>query len=253
MRRMQVVVDDLLIKYELTGKGKLVVLLHGWGDSSKGHVTLSKALSANYQVLSVDLPGFGESQAPKIVWDLDNYSEFLRTLLEKLELGEPYALIGHSNGGALSIRAISLHAIDPQKLILMAASGIRTRAGARRLILKVLAKTGNIATVWMPEKQRRALRKSLYQTAGSDMLAVPELEETFKKTVRQDVQTDAAKIEVPTLLIYAQDDDAVPIEDGQLYHDLISNSTLEIVAESGHFVHLDQSDKVIKLIKDFLK
>lgn len=250
---MQVVVDDLLIKYELVGKGKLVVLLHGWGDSTTGLASLTKALSSDYQVLAVNLPGFGGSQPPKTVWDLDNYSEFLKALLIKLELENPYALIGHSNGGALSIRATSLNAVHPEKLVLLAASGIRTNTGARRFILKVLAKTGNIATIWMPEKQRRALRKSLYQTAGSDMLVVPELEETFKKTVRQDVQTDAAKLKLPTLLIYAQDDDAIPIEDGQLYHDLISDSTLEIVAESGHFVHLDQSNEVVTLIEDFLK
>lgn len=250
---MQIVVDQLLVHYELAGKGRLVVLLHGWGDSAKGLAGLSKELAPNYQILSIDLPGFGASQIPKNVWDLDNYSEFLQALLEKLDLNEVYAVIGHSNGGALAIRALSLHAVQPKKLILLAASGIRTGGGARRFSLKLLAKTGNIATIWMPEKQRAALRKSLYQTAGSDLTVVPELEESFKKIVKQDVQQDAAKITIPSLLIYGQNDQSTPVEFGRIYHDLITESKLEIINDAGHFVHHDQSDKVNKFIKDFLK
>lgn len=250
---MKIVIDELLAHYEIVGKGKLVLLLHGWGDSSKGLRSIATELSGKYQVLGVDLPGFGGSQAPKAVWDLDNYAEFIKALLIKLELGDPYAVIGHSNGGALAIRSISLRHVNPNKLILLAASGIRSGGRGRRLTLKVLAKTGNIATVWMPERQRHALRKSLYQTAGSDLLVVPELEETFKKTVRQDVQQDAAKLMLPTLLIYAEDDQAVPVNDGKIYHDLIDGSELVILPDAGHFIHLDQSEQVNKLIKEFLK
>ena len=81
---MQIVIDELLAHYEIVGKGKLVLLLHGWGDSSKGFRELAKELSNKHQVLSVDLPGFGESQAPKAVWDLDNYAEFIRRYLSSL-------------------------------------------------------------------------------------------------------------------------------------------------------------------------
>ena len=249
---MNIVVDTLLTHCQLTGKGKLVVLLHGWGDNAQGLAALQADLTKHYQVLAVDLPGFGSTQAPKQVWDLDGYAQFLTAVLSKLELDQPYALIGHSNGGALAIRAISLGALQPRKLILLAASGVRTSNQLKRFILKIIAKTGNIATAGLPERYRRALRQSLYGAAGSDMLVVPELEETFKKTVRQDVQADAARIEIPTLLIYAADDKAVPVEDGRRYQQLIKQSRLEIVDDAGHFVHLDQPDRVRKLIEEFL-
>ena len=249
---MQIIVDDLLINYQLSGKGKLVLLLHGWGDSSKGVAILNGQLSKQYRVLSVDLPGFGASQAPKSVWDLDNYSTFLSNLLAKLELPQPYAVIGHSNGGALAIRATSLGSLKPEKLVLLAASGIRSGQQSKRLLLKVLAKTGNVATLWMPERYRKALRTSLYGAAGSDMLVAPQLEETFKKTVRQDVQADAAKLQVPTLLIYGEDDRAVPLADGKKYNELIKNSELKIL-DAEHFVHLDQPDEVLQSIQEFLK
>jgi pimeloyl-ACP methyl ester carboxylesterase len=250
---MQVVVDELLTGYQLQGKGKLVLLLHGWGDSAKGLKDLADQLAAKYQVLSVDLPGFGSTQSPKVVWDLDNYSAFIASLLSKLGLSQPYAVIGHSNGGALAIRSIGQAKISPDKLILLAASGIRPSKTLKRFILQIIAKTGNIAALWMPERYRQALRKSLYGAAGSDALVAPHLAATFKKTVRQDVQADAAKLDLSTLLIYGSEDKATPPEFGQHYQQLIKDSRLEILDGASHFVQHDQPGKVAALIEDFLK
>lgn len=251
---MNIVVDNLLTAYDSSGKDKdrLVLLLHGWGDSAKGLAKLRKDLSDKYRVLALDLPGFGATEAPKTVWDLDDYARFVNAFLKKLDLDQPYAVIGHSNGGALAIRAISLGQLQPKKLVLLAASGVRTNNATKRFFLKIVAKTGNIATLWMPERYRRGLRKSLYGAAGSDMLVMPHLQDTFKKTVRQDVQGDAAALDVPTLLVYAADDRAIPVADGRQYHDLIQGSRLEIIPGAGHFVHNDEPERVAGLIKEFL-
>ncbi len=250
---MNIVVNDLLTHYQLTGKGKLVLLLHGWGDNAAGLKDLQISLARQYQVLAIDLPGFGSTQAPKIVWSLDNYARFVGAALDKLKLPQPYAVVGHSNGGALAIRALGEGVLQPHKLVLIAASGIRNGSQTKRFILKVVAKVGNFATMGLPERYRSNLRKSLYGAAGSDMLVVPQLQETFKKTVRQDVQSDAAAIDVPTLLIYATDDKAIPLEDGKLYNQLIKNSRLEVISDAGHFIHKDQPEQVQVLIEEFLK
>lgn len=248
---MNIVVQDLLTNYEIKGQGRQVLLLHGWGDNLKGIAGLQNQLSANFQTVSVDLPGFGATQPPAGVWDLDNYAAFLQQFIEKLKL-EPYAVIGHSNGGALAIRSIAINKLAPEKLILLASSGIRSGRSAKRLIFKIIAKTGSAATYFLPADVRDKLRKQLYGAAGSDLLVVEHLQETFKKTVRQDVQADAAKLKLPTLLIFAVGDRAVPLADGKTYNRLIANSRLEIIEESGHFVHLDQPQQVGRLIGEFL-
>lgn len=250
---MHIVVDGLLTNYDLAGSGKVILLLHGWGDSLRGLSGLTADLAKGYKVVTLDLPGFGATEAPKDVWDLDDYADFVSAFLKKLKLDQPFAIVGHSNGGALAIRAIGLGTLKPKKLVLIAASGIRTGHGTRRFVLKIFAKTGNLATIWMPERYRQALRKSLYGAAGSDMFVAPHLKETYKKVVRQDVQADAAKIDLPTLLIYATNDQSIPLSAGKKYQQMITNSKLEVIDSAGHFVHHDQPVKVMHLIEGFLK
>lgn len=251
---MQVVIDGLLTNYQKQGSGKkCVLLIHGWGDSLATFSVLSKKLEKTYTVYSLDLPGFGQSQIPGEAWSLDNYAHFIHNFLEKLEIHDLFALIGHSNGGAVAIRGIALQAYAPKKLVLLSASGIRDSQPVRRLALKVIAKTGKAATFWLPRRHKRKLQKKLYGVAASDMLVVPHMKETYKITVRQDVQEDAKHIQQPVLLIYGADDKATPSEFGEIYKRLMPNAKLEIIDHAEHFIHHDQPEKVTKLTEEFLK
>lgn len=244
-----------MVHYNEQGAGQTVLLLHGWADRLETFNALLPELAKHYRVIALDLPGFGQTQAPTEVWNLDNYARFTADFLKKTGHSQDmHAVVGHSNGGALAIRAISLGLINPAKLILMASSGVRDTAKLKRAALKVVAKTGKIATVWLPRNTRQKLRKKLYGTVGSDMLIAPELIETFKKTVRQDIQSDAAGLTIPTLLIYGASDTATPAgEVGNKLHRLIKNSRLEIVPGADHFVHQAAPGQVAAYILEFLK
>ncbi len=248
---MQVVVDNLLTTYEKTGKGPVVLMLHGWGDSSGTFRQLIAQLRSGFTLIAVDLPGFGQTEAPADVWNLDAYARFVQSFLDKLAI-KPYAIVGHSNGGALAIRGLSEHILAADKLVLLGAAGIRDRQSLRRFSLKLIAKTGKQATFWLPTRHKKALQKRFYGAIGSDLLVAPHLQETFKITVRQDVQQDAAKLKLPTLLIYGEADQATPPHYGQLYHRLIAGSKLQLIPSAEHFVHQDQPEKVAQLIMEFL-
>lgn len=251
---MHIVVDNLLTTYERTGTGKkTVLLLHGWGDTHKTFTTLQSQLSKEHDVISLDLPGFGATQAPAVTWGLEDYALFVRKFIEKLGINSLYVCVGHSNGAALAIKAVSHGILKPEKIILIGAAGIRNTLKARKLALKAIAKTGKVATIWLPEQQKKRLRKKLYGVAGSDLLVAPHLQETFKKTVAEDVQKDAAKLQIPTLLIYGELDRATPVAYGQIYKQLISDSRLEVLNGAEHLVHHDQPEKVAKLIEDFIR
>jgi pimeloyl-ACP methyl ester carboxylesterase len=250
---MQVIVDDLLVNYELDGNGKTLVLLHGWGDSSKGLIEFRRRLSKSYQVITPDLPGFGASQVPKEVWGLADYANFVSKFIAKLKLKDVEALIGHSNGGAIAIKSLSTGVVSSNSLVLLASAGIRGDNKGRLKTLKLTTKAGKIILTPFPSKLKSKIRRKLYTSIGSDMLVAEHLSETFKRVVSEDIREDANRLNLPTLLIYGEQDSETPISQARLLHELINDSTLEILGNAGHFVHKDKTDSVVKLIEDFIE
>lgn len=249
---MQVVVDSLLTHYEREGKGKTVVVLPGWADSSKGWAAFSHSLSEYYDVISIDLPGFGETDTPTQPWGLDDYAAFVSAFLKKLHNIKPYALIAHSNGGAIAIRGLAAGELSAERLVLLDSAGIRSMYKGRTKVLRLITKTGKLLTMPLPKGIKRSLRRKVYKTVGSDMLVVERLQETFKRVVTDDVQTDATKVRIPTLLLYGEDDLATPVHYGRILHNLIDGSRLEVIPEAGHFAHLDKPEIVEDQIRKFL-
>lgn len=249
---MQLLVNDLVTHYQLLGKGRLVVLLHGWGDSLVTFTALQTELSKKFQVIAVDLPGFGKTDPPAEVWNLDDYAQFVSDFLRKLDVGAVHAYVGHSNGAAVLVRGFGLKTLTADKLVLMGAAGIRNPTSLKLLGIKAVAKVGKVATFWLPASTRQKLQAKLYGTIGSDMLVVPQLKETFKRTVKQDVRADAALVSVPTLLLYGADDRATPPALGAIFAKNIKGSRLEILDRAGHFVHLDQAEVVTQQIMEFI-
>lgn len=249
---MQIVVNGLMTRYQQYGSsGKVVLLIHGWGDRLETFQSILGYLEG-YKVICLDLPGFGDTQMPNEQWDLNNYAQFLNDFLRKLNINELYAVVGHSNGGALAIKAIAIGQLKPDKLVLLAASGVRDGSSLKRASIKAVAKTGKVATFWLPKSTKQKLQKKLYGTVGSDMLVAPHMQETFKLTVRQDIQADAEKITIPTLLIYGEDDKATPVKQiGERLHRKIANSEI-VILPGGHFIHQDDPAEVGTKLERFL-
>lgn len=248
----QVVVDSLLTKYSTSGKGKTILLLHGWGDSSSGSADIQERLSKKYKVIALDLPGFGGTQAPKSDWNLSDYAHFVGNFLEKIS-EKTYAIVGHSNGGAIAIRGLASGDLKSEKLVLMASAGIRGTDKNRNNVLRLVAKTGKALTMPLPRAVKNRLRRKVYSTMGSDMLVAEHMQGTFKKIVADDVRSDASKLGLPTLLIYGGNDQDTPAWYGETYNKLIKDSRLVVLPEAGHFVHLEQPQAVAAEIEEFLK
>ena len=235
------------------GAGKLVLLLHGWGDRAAGLRGLQMALAKNFRVIALDLPGFGGSEAPKTVWGLNDYALFVGDFLQKVEAGNVRAIVGHSNGGAIAVRGLANGSCKADRLVLMASAGIRGEQKAKLNALKVVTKVGKVLTSPLPSGAKRGLRKKVYAAAGSDMLVAEHLQETFKRVVTDDVRADAAKLTLPTLLIYGDEDASTPVAFGKQFSEVIKGSTLKVLSGAGHFVHLDKPNDVVEAIVEFAR
>lgn len=249
---MQVVVNGLLTHYETVGSGPIILVLHGWGDDSRSWAGFSKSLCCQWQVVTVDLPGFGATQSPDSAWGLDEYARFVSEFLAKVAIS-PFAVVGHSNGGAIAIRGLKHGDITADKLVLLASAGIRGEYKGKLKALRMAAKTAKVLVAPLPKGAKSRLRKKAYKKIGSDMLVAEHLQGTFKKIVGDDVRKDARQLALPALIIYGENDEQTPPAYGQTFHELIVDSELHVLPKAGHFIHTDQPKRVQRLVEGFLE
>ncbi len=240
-----------MTNYQKVGEGKVIICLHGWGDTSDTFSKLIEQLKDRYLIYAVDLPGFGSSQAPPEAWGLSEYADFVASWLEKINIKKIYALIGHSNGGAIAVQGLADGSLKSEKLVLLASAGIRDQNQLRKNILSALAQIGKIIMSPLNSTTKKRLKSKAYQAIGSDIAVAPKLEESFRKIVRQDIQSAAQKLQMPALLIYGDKDQQTPLYYGELLAKVITGSKLEVIS-SGHFVHQEQPEQIVDLLADFL-
>lgn len=243
-----------MTNYIKKGDGPLIVVLHGWSTSAQNMMTVIDALASSYTVLALDLPGFGGSQQPREAWSVGDYAEFVLHVLQKLGYDQPHALIGHSFGGRVSIKGVGKNIICPNKLVLIGSAGIKHSASLRNKTYGMIAKSGK-AVLSLPGLSRfsEKAKRTLYDRAGaSDYLAAGTMKDIFVKTINEDLQASASRIEIPTLLVWGENDDQSPVSDARIFEKVIKKSKLHVIAGAGHFVHVDEPNEVNRLIREFL-
>jgi pimeloyl-ACP methyl ester carboxylesterase len=249
---MQVAINGLLTHYEVLGTGKVVLMLHGWGDRLETFNNIINEDLRKYKIIRLDLPGFGNTQTPNEDFDLEKYADFVSDFLEKIGLDDIYAVIGHSNGGAIAIKAISTGKIIPKKLVLLASSGIRSEVNSRKKIYRLMAKTLKIPTKILPKKSQDKIKRLAYKKIGSELFVAENMQGTFKKIVSEDLQELSRKINITTLLIYGDCDEMTPLRYGQLFNETIPKSRIVVINDSRHMLHITHAKDVLNEIIGFL-
>jgi pimeloyl-ACP methyl ester carboxylesterase len=253
---MNLVVNGIMLQYSELGNADapVILMLHGWGVSSQSFDSMAKPLSARYRVILLDLPGFGGSEMPPTDWHIHDYAELVQSFVSKAQFGRLNCIVGHSFGGRVAIKAVGKSLLKPRKLILMGSAGVRHSDTFRNQSFKTVAKVGKLVTA-LPGLSlvRDKLRLQLYRTAGStDYLTAGPLQQVFLNTINEDLQSDAAAISIPTLLIWGDLDTETPVADGQLLANKIQGSNIRIVEHAGHFVYLDALERVTGYVEEFL-
>lgn len=250
---MKVIVNNLALEYQAEGHGPVILCLHGWQDSLHTFDQLAPLLVARWRVVRLDLPGFGQSQLPPLDWKLEDYAQCVQAFVQKLKL-EVAVVVGHSFGGRVALKSISTHLLNPQHLVLISCAGVAPRQTVRNYTFKLLAKIGKVL-VFIPPFifWRKRLRTALYRKAGSDYLNTGVLKDIFIRVIAEDLSVAATNIQIPTLLIWGENDSATPLAEGRTLARLIPHATLQVIPQTSHFVHVEQPITVAKLMAEFIR
>ena len=98
-----ITIENDLVHYEALGRGRPVILIHGWLGSWRYWVPAMRQLSGSYRTYALDLWGFGDSGRDKTRYDFDSHVKLLGQFMDKMGI-EKAALIGHDLGAAISTR-----------------------------------------------------------------------------------------------------------------------------------------------------
>ncbi len=209
----------------------VLLCLHGWGGSKESFTELREALKGMpIEILTPDLPGFGDEPEPQRPWSVDDYADWVVTWLrqelkvksEKWPTDRQIFLLGHSHGGRIAIKlAHRLHAnasnsLPIDRLFLFAAAGIRHPRHFKRIIGLTLAKTGKFLLSIPGLKYLQPLgKKFLYKLVRVHDYekASPVMRETMIRVSAEDLTPLLGKITVPTDIFWGTDDGMTPVSD----------------------------------------
>lgn len=241
--------NGVKIYFQKVGKGQNLILLHGWGQSVESFWPIVDQLRSDFTIYLLDLPGFGRSKLPQKPWYVADYAKLVACFIKRQNLKAPI-LLGHSLGGRIAIRVAVSNSNLVDKLVLVSSAGIKPKQDGLKFIAYFTAK---IIRLFIPTwfNLKKKARYLLYKRLESDYLEAGEMSQTLTNILDEDLTSTLPKIKNKTLLIWGEEDKAVPVSFGKKMYQLIPNSQLEVYESVGHFPYLENPQLFIHHLKDF--
>lgn len=262
------------VRYFRAGSGPALLLVHGMAGSAATWKHVLARLARDYTVIAPDLLGHGKSDKPRTDYSLGAFAAGLRDLLVALGI-ERATVVGHSLGGGIAMQMAYQHPERVERLVLVGSGGLGqevspvlrllTLPGAELLMPLIFTsysrEIGNKISMLL---RRRGLRAPAAEESWRAYVSLTEAENrtAFVKTLRSVVDMGGQSVSahdrlylsahMPTLIVWGQRDQIIPVSHAYDAHEAMPGSRLEIFDESGHFVHSEEPDRFIRVLRDFL-
>lgn len=253
---MNKIVNGLNINYSDRGEGEPIVLLHGWGSNISLFGSMTEVLCKKYRVIAMDMPGFGGSDEPKEVWNVDNYTDFVIEFLSNFGF-DKITFLGHSFGGRVIIKMFERKNLpfSIDKLILTGSAGVVPKKSPKQIrrqkIYKMTRKiySSKLFTKLFPDALENLRRKN---GSADYNAASPLMRQVLVKVVNEDLVHIFPKVTPSTLLIWGRNDTATPLSDGKLMEETMPDAALVVLDNSGHYAFLDEMFAFNKILASFM-
>lgn len=261
--------DGLTLHVASSGAGPALVLLHGFTGSGRSWDALRTAFEAARRVVTIDLPGHGESSSPRDAarYRLRRVADDIIRVLDALHV-DRVSLLGYSLGGRAALRVALTHPGRLRALVLescspgIAAPEERTaRERSDGELASMIEREGVVRftghweqlPIWatqaaLPDAVRARLRTG--RLANSAVGLAGSLRGAGV-AVEPDVSEQLPGLVTPTLLIAGALDDRYAGIAAAMAH-VLPEARLEVVEGAGHAVHLERPDRFASLVGAFL-
>ena len=260
---------------ELEGRGRPVVLLHGFADSADTwRLVLDKLARADRRALAVDLPGFGQAADLDDGPVLPQLDAFTRAAVAHATEGRrtKVVLAGNSLGGCLALRAgedpklpiAGLVPVAPAGLDMPRWFGVIERDPLTRFVLRapvplpqrvVRTAVGEVYRQLAFARPRQATREVVRAFTGHhpDRAAVTRLLDTGRRLLPELVMPFALeRVRCPVLLVWGDRDRMVTHQGARHVVEALPETTYELLPGVGHCPQLEAPERVSELLLGFL-
>ena len=235
-----ILLDSSIVHYEVLGRGRPVIFLHGWVGSWRYWISTMQVTSTSYRAYALDLWGFGDTAHNTLNYSLEQQANLLDRFLNEMGIGK-IALVGHGLGALVGM---SFATRFPQSVDRMMAIScpLDYQAVSARL------RTGTPAelTDWLSNRTPEATT-ALSDASKTDAKAITD---SLAALQANNVFNSFRTLNIPCLLVYGDKDPAIVIPDGEYS---LSTMTHQVELESsGHFPMIDETTRFNRLLTDFL-
>ncbi len=267
-------VDGATVHYQEFGDAAnpTLILIHGFTASTYVWKTVAPLLAEkDFHVIAVDLLGFGFSDKPAwFEYSIVSQARMIERLMDRLGIGRA-TLIGSSYGGAIASTLALDYPERVEKLVLVSAVSNDDAIQNSILRFTAMSGVGEIISPFLIDS-KRFLKLRMQKTIApvNHHLITAERIEAVHRPLRAKnthhsilatarnwnasrIQTDAYLINQPTLLVWGEDDNIIPVENGERLYDSILNSRLVVLKDCGHVPPEEKPERFVELVAEFCR
>jgi pimeloyl-ACP methyl ester carboxylesterase len=260
--RKQFLYQHKKISYQVIGKGKPVLLIHGFGELASVWRNQVDPLSNTYQLIIPDIPGSAESE---IIDDMtmEGLAEVMHAIIHEEQI-DSCPVIGHSMGGYIVLAFVEKYWNHVSGFGLFHATAYadtEEKKAARQKGIEFINKNGSFEflktttpNLFSTESKQDKPQLIEEQLAGMDNFSAPALVSYYKSMMQRPDHTEQLRnSRVPVLFIMGETDPAAPLKDCLEQCHLPENSYIHVLRHSGHMGMLEQPVESNIALEKFLQ
>ncbi len=258
-------VNGLRTHYRVEGQGPYLLLLHGTGASLHTWDRWTELLKEHFTVVRLDLPAFGlTGPNQQRDYSLDYYRDFVAQFANKMEMSS-FSLAGNSLGGGIAWYFTLNHQNRVDRLILVDPAGVPSDEQAD---IFAIAQNPITAFILKHTTLKSFIRQNLEQVYFDDEKITDALVKRYWELGLREGNRQAfidranidfqypidklAEINTPTLILWGEQDNWIPVSDAQVFSRNIPNSQSIIYPNVGHVPMEEIPERTAQDSLDFL-
>ncbi len=240
--------------------GEAIIFLHGYSDSWFSYSRVLPLLSPEYHAFALTQRGHGDSDKPQCCYTPDDFAADVDAFMDAVGLEEA-TVVGASTGALFAQRVALSYPRRVGRLVLVGA-----QTPANEAVSGLREEVQALEDPVPPEFVREFQESTIYQpvpqefldTVVSESLKLPaqvwrDYMEQAVLSIDHDYVLPLREIDVPTLILWGEQDPLFPREEQERLAAAIPGATLKVYPETGHAVHWDRPEWVVRDLEAFMK